>query len=368
MTDNSHRTLERIARRVPIPESAYERFLRRRDRKQRNRRVSAAVLAIVLTSLSVTALMRAFGNSGRPATQPTPTPVGRGLFSGMGGWIAYGSGGIIQVMDPEQPGVRKQLSTHIGEPLAWSSDGSKLLVGARQLGPQFEHALYVLNADGSETHLIDAGAGRLLAGGSFSPDASEVVFADLPSDSTGDAGIYVVDADGGSPRRLLQARLLPAYGPSVRSMVYDPTFSPDGSQIAYFDGLGDHDNTLRVMNADGSGSHVLLKDAGVMRGAGLVNLTWSPDGSRLAFGAGYGPSRHRSIYTVGADGSGLTRLKVRGADPQWSADGSRIAYLAGWRQGRYVMEIANADGTHVQRFDYAVPGPWNPLARAKVQR
>ena len=45
--------------------------------------MSAAVLAIVLTFLSITALIRAFGNAGRPATEPTP--VDTGIFSGLGG-------------------------------------------------------------------------------------------------------------------------------------------------------------------------------------------------------------------------------------------------------------------------------------------
>ena len=84
MTDNSNRTLERIARRVPVP-SLLDRLLRRRDRKERSRRLSAAALAIVLTLLTITGSMRAFSNSEHPAIEPTPTPVDRGIFSGMGG-------------------------------------------------------------------------------------------------------------------------------------------------------------------------------------------------------------------------------------------------------------------------------------------
>jgi hypothetical protein len=84
--------------------------------------MSAAVLAIVLTLLSITALIRAFGNAGRPATEPTP--VDTGIFSGLGGWIAYGNGYFygnfngttgIWAMDPERRGVQKQLSTRSGE-------------------------------------------------------------------------------------------------------------------------------------------------------------------------------------------------------------------------------------------------------------
>lgn len=364
MTDNSNRTLERIARRVPVPEHAYERLLRRRDRKERNKRLSAAVLAIIITLLSVTALMRAFGNSQRPATEPTPTPVDTGIFSGMGGWIAYGDASGIWAMDPERPEIRKQLSPHPGEPLAWSSDGSKLLIlrqSGRARGP-FGSALYVLNADGSETLLIDAGARHLLSGGSFSPDGSKVVYANLLSDGSA-SGIYVVDAAVGTPRRLLEARRLPAYGRGVRSMLMAPTFSPDGSQIAYIDGMGDHDNSLRVMNADGSGSRALLKDHGVMWDAFTGGLVWSPDGKRLAFGLGYIPD---TIYVVSADGSGLSRVIKKGARPEWSPDGSRIAYERMNASATWHLEIANADGTHVQRFsNYVRSGPWNPLDRTQ---
>jgi Tol biopolymer transport system component len=380
MTDNSHQTLERLARRVPVPEPAYDRLLRRRDRKERNRRISAAVLAIVLTLLSITGLLRAFGDSRRPATEPTPTPVDTGIFSGMGGWIAYGDlyrsthggpSGIsgIWAMDPERPGTRKQLSTHGGEPLAWSSDGSKLLIlRASGSGSTADESLSVLNADGSETLLIDAGAGHGITGGSFSPDGSKVLYETGPFDGTAPDGIYVVDAAGGTPRRLLVAgrRWYSAFGRRVRSLLLSPTFSPDGSQIAYIDGMGDHSNSLRVMNADGSDSRVLLKDAGVMHNSAFPGgLVWSPDGSRLALGLGYIPY---TIYVVGADGSGLTRLIARGAHPEWSPDGSRIAYdnsTNGSHAGP--LMIANADGTHVQTFNNAASGPWNPLVRAESE-
>ncbi|HET7235828.1 MAG TPA: hypothetical protein VFK59_05285 [Actinomycetota bacterium] len=48
MTSNSEPTLERIARRVPVPEPAYERMLRRRDRKRRNQRIAAGVVGIAV--------------------------------------------------------------------------------------------------------------------------------------------------------------------------------------------------------------------------------------------------------------------------------------------------------------------------------
>ena len=369
MTDNSNRTLERIARRVPVPEPAYDRLLRRRDRKERSRRLSAAALAIVLTLLTITGLMRAFGNSEHPAIEPTPTPVDRGIFSGMGGWIAYGdaysTASGIWAMDPERPGIRKQLSPHDGEPLAWSSDGSKLLIlRVSGQGATADESLSVLNADGSETLLIDPGAGHGITGGSFSPDGSKVLYESGSFDGTAPDGIYVVDATGGTPSRLLTAgrRWYSAFGHRARSLLLWPTFSPDGSQIAYIDGMGDHSNSLRVMNADGSGSRVVLRDHGVMHDTAFPGgLAWSPDGSRLAFGLGYIPYR---VYVVGADGSGLTPIAV-GAHPQWSPDGSRISFDKMTGKVPLPLMIADADGTHVQRFNDARSGPWNPLPRAE---
>jgi hypothetical protein len=49
MTSSSNRgTLERIARRVPIPEPAYDRLVRRGDRKRRNQRILAGSVGIAV--------------------------------------------------------------------------------------------------------------------------------------------------------------------------------------------------------------------------------------------------------------------------------------------------------------------------------
>jgi Tol biopolymer transport system component len=128
--------------------------------------------------------------------------------------------------------------------------------------------------------------------------------------------------------------------------LFYPTFSPDGAQIAYFDGGGDVDNTLRVVNADGTGVRVVIDQE-----FGHVNdLAWSPDGSRLAFHAPYGGG----IWTVGVDGSGLTEVSQGGAAPRWSPTGRQLAF-----ESAGGIWVINVDGSGMRQV--TLPGRRAPV-------
>lgn len=93
---------------------------------------------------------------------------------------------------PGDPGDQIQLSERGGEPLGWSSDGTKLLI-RRQVpdanrDPVADLDLFVLNADGTETRVTRE---RDWITGSISPDGSQVVYV----------AHYVIVLFGGCPRR-----------------------------------------------------------------------------------------------------------------------------------------------------------------------
>jgi len=104
-----------------------------------------------------------------------------------------------------------------------------------------------------------------------------------------------------------------------------PSWSPDSRQIAY-----DDDQRLFVMSADGSGKRQLVPR--YVRG-----LSWSPDGTRIAFESGNTIDDGRmfdnmDIWLVNADGSGLRNLTntpgVYDNRPSWSPDGTNLVYAS----------------------------------------
>lgn len=226
------------------------------------------------------------------------------------------------------------------EPLGWSSDGTELLFQREDLTsndlccPDY---LYILRADGTETQLNSDS--MYTNGAAIAPDGSRVIFA--AGDYRGvDVGLFVVDAEGGQPVRIAQGQ--------------EPTFSPDGTQIAYVS-YGLTGARVWVANADGSDAHEILAGEPALA-EGSFSLAWSPAGDRIAMDNGL--EGHVAIYTFAPDGSEFTEVITGGSNPHWSPDGSQIAY--GALPGTPGLSIADADGSNARTFDFGASGPWHP--------
>jgi len=201
-----------------------------------------------------------------------------------------------------------------------------------------------MNADGSDrTELV---SGASLVDYRWSPDGSRIAFSLghvvgnlLVSD------LWVMQADGSGQVKL-------------KSNAEEPTWSPDGRQIAYVRDGGSPQ--VRIINSTGGGDHRLTPDS-----LGAIQPAWSPDGSLIAF-VSIGPNQ---LWVVHPDGSGLLNLTQGVAQedgPVWSPDGSRIAFNSGPTDEPLESEVVvvNPDGsgrttlTHHPGFDLSPD--WSP--------
>lgn len=253
-------------------------------------------------------------------------------FPGRAGKIAFasdanGSDDIV-VMNADGSG-RESLTTGSAgdtDPV-WSPDG-------RRLAFVRDGVIHLLRSDGSGLRRITPGTTP-----AWSPDGQRLVFSRRVGRG---ADLYVVRADGGSPRRL--ARTVAAEN--------DPEWSPDGRLIAFVrPGVGGSTH-LFLVRPNGSGFRRVT--TGAVEDA---SPTWSPDSRQLAFvrdDESLGVSR---IFVTTLDGKRLhplvDELKLDPAatfeaGPAWSPDGKRVVFVRGARLYSDLY-VASADGKFLRR-------------------
>jgi Tol biopolymer transport system component len=350
-------SVERAAERFQLPDGSFERLELRRDRKRRDQRIRAGVLGVAIAVavgwLGINAIRSTDPVPGGDGVTNVPPPP-QGIFSEVGGWIAFQGGSALRAIAPDGSDETVLLDERKLEAQDWSPDGSRLLVA------RYSGELSVIEPDGSETTLARLD-NMFSVDASFSPDGATVVYTYTPSPDEGPSQMWTIASDGsGEPRLILQSDQSMGPGGSLGyTWLYEPSYSPDGSLIAYIDGSYDHSHSLRVVNADGTDVRVLFDattppfdEAGHVTG-----VEWSPDGSLIAIS-----SDLHGISTVRPDGTDLRLLIPEGASFAWSPDGSRIAYSKTDLQHIYWgVWVANADGSNPRMISATGQvGPWNP--------
>ena len=294
--------------------------------------------AIILAALAAIILALASG------TQPA-----KATFGGTDGDIAFYRNGDVWAMGANGNGARQLTTNYNAEDNpTYSPDGSRIVY-------EFLRVLWIMDADGSDKRQLTVG-GLTDEDPTFSADGTRVVFSrnrdlyeinvdgsglrnltntsnfeerDAAYSPNGDkiaytrigceggpgAGatcVYVMSADGSAQTNLTPEKSMsqcpnsPGYYFNGASR--EPSFSPDGSKIA-FNGPLICPNTIGkdiwVMNADGSGKVNLIND----HGTGDIRPVFSPDGTKILFESNRDNAGGRlELYTIGVGGGTITRL------------------------------------------------------------
>jgi dipeptidyl aminopeptidase/acylaminoacyl peptidase len=218
---------------------------------------------------------------------------------------------------------------------AWSPDGRQIAFVRDDGG---NRDIWVMNPDGSgQVRLTSDPASDRYP--SWSPDSSALVFRSNRRPSTS-FDIWKMRADGSDAVRITADSGL--WGQSLET---DPTWSPDGLQVAF---VSDRDGNREIYaaNADGSSPRRLTDNPATDQFP-----AWSPDGSKIAFGTDR--DGNEEIYVMSAsDGSGQTNLTANPATdryPAWSPDGAKIAFRSSRAHG-FDIFLMNGDGSDVTQL------------------
>jgi Tol biopolymer transport system component len=253
--------------------------------------------------------------------------------------VSIGVDGAAQtkpLSGPRMENIRRLTAEGDGGEPYWSFDGTKIIFQAKRGDQKFDQ-IYMMNADGSDQHMVSTGRGRTTCS-YFFPDGRSFLYASThdrkdkqpePPSGYGKGGSYTWAFDTG-----LDIFVADLSGKILRKLAESPgydaeaTVSPRGDRIVF---TSDRDGDLEIysMNLDGTDVKRLTFEKGYDGGA-----FFSPDGSRIIYrGSRTEDYRSLQIYVMNADGSNKRQI-THGAGnttsfaPSWHPDGRRVVFCS----------------------------------------
>ena len=232
---------------------------------------------------------------------------------------------MMAVLVPDENGIPQVRVINLAQKTSIPATAATAAVSRPRWSPKGDEIIYGVEGQGIWTvSPLGGEARRIIASGysaNFSRDGTRIVY------ETRDA-LWTAGADGSNPQRVKGSTFLKYPVPR------GPSFSPDGSEIAYFQTEAGPNGDFWVVPAAGGTPRRVTSD---MREGGWP--VWTADGRSLIFSSARAGSR--TLWQVAASGGTPVPLTVGAGEddePELSADATRVAYSTvrnSWELKRY---------------------------------
>ncbi len=211
----------------------------------------------------------------------------------------------------------------------------------------YANDLYRLDAATEALIKITANPIDLISDAALSPDGKTIAYVPV-FPAYGDGDVLFMTMGGARPFGL----------PDTIYHEYAVTWSPDGSRLAFAASQAsgyptEYHYVVEIMDVASASMTPIYETAAYIP----ASIAWSPDGARIAFSMLDGDTA--DIYTIQPDGAQLDRLTGDGRyniRPRWSPDGTRISYSSSPVDGGYFqLYVMDADGRNPYLVYWRLP-------------